>query len=590
MTEEQLMLLEQITYIKGRVYEEAGLKNPGVGNMKEMLDVFTEDALKKLEQAGDISYTDGSEWAAIIRAIKTDPDLMRLDLSAYSEEQRIYCFEDPERSGEAIVAFRGTVNGQEWKDNVEGLNVSDTPAQKKALDFVENLPYDNITVVGHSKGGNKAQYVAMLSDKVTKCLSMDGQGFSRKFLDKYWAEIQAKSGMIQNYSLSDDFVNILMFYTPGADQKYFQGENAKGFKNHSPSSYFQYYQDAEGNWQLKKNNAGHANLIGTEQNEMFVYLHQFTCFVMNEMPESDQKVVVEYLGNLLAVAMDGNHSIEINGIKYRKNPGPGEKGIMDLIATDTDTAAVIIAYLAKYIDTYDLKEDQVYMILDAFGLGDKVRGLEDMCNVVGDGALYLLSGGKMKEKITNAGGIVMFLFHALVDQASDGEEDPLLRTLLSWLLEDKLSGWLGKDVDVGELWEKIGAEIEEIGPVDAATANQDGTIRTGKLWDFSAEAYNALTETIATIERMTFGSVSGWTANQGEDWYGALSVGAAVYGITKYYEKLSEINEDCKSQIDTIFTNVWDIDVAIGEKIQGYTTDVEEIKNKLLEYALTLTM
>lgn len=37
--------------------------------------------------------------------------------------------------------------------------------------------YDSITVTGHSKGGNKAQYVTVLSDKVDRCISMDGQGF-----------------------------------------------------------------------------------------------------------------------------------------------------------------------------------------------------------------------------------------------------------------------------------------------------------------------------------------------------------------------------------------------------------------------------
>ena len=57
-------------------------------------------------------------------------------------------------------------------------------------DYIENLPYDSITVAGHSKGGNKAQYVTVLSDKVDRCISMDGQGFSQEFIDKYYAEIQ----------------------------------------------------------------------------------------------------------------------------------------------------------------------------------------------------------------------------------------------------------------------------------------------------------------------------------------------------------------------------------------------------------------
>ncbi len=589
MTDEQLMLLEQVTYLKGKVYEKAGISDPGVGNMKDMMDAFTEDALRELEEAGAIGETDGSEWAAIIRAIKADEDLMRLDLTAYSAEQRIFCFEDPERPGEAIVAFQGTINGKEWKDNIEGLNVSDTPAQKKALDFVENLPYDNITVVGHSKGGNKAQYVAILSDKVTRCLSMDGQGFSQEFLDKYWAEIQAKSGIIQNFSLSDDFVNILLFYMPGATQKYFFGENAKGAKNHSPSSFFQYYQDEDGNWQLKKNEEGHANLIETEQNEMFVYLHQFTCFIMNEMPKDEQEKVIEYLGNILAIARDKNYYVEIDGVVYRKNPGPGEKGIMDLIATDIDTATVIIAYLVKYIDTYGLTEEQVFMLLDAFGLGDEARELEEKWNEIGDDAYSSIFGGLVKDDVTNAGGIVMFLLHALVDKASDGRDNVYLTALLDLLFGKKVRELLGEDVNIGMLWQKIEDKIIEIGSVDAETANQDGKVRTGKVWDFSFEAYETLTGTIDAIERMTYGSVSSWQINRDEDWYDGLSVGVAVSGITQYYTKLSGINQNCKTQIETIFSNVQEIDTMASVKLQEYLAEVGQIKEKIQKYALALS-
>jgi len=590
LTDEQLMLLEQMTYIKERVYDEAGISYVEPRSMKQMVEVFDETALRRLEEAGDISYTDGSEWAAIIRAIQADEDLMRLELTAHEPSQHIFCFEDPERPGEAIVAFRGTVNGREWKDNVEGLNVSDTESQKQALDFIEGLPYDNITVVGHSKGGNKAQYVAILSDKVTRCLSMDGQGFSQKFLDKYWAEIQAKSGIIQNFSLSDDFVNILMFYTPGAVQKYFLGENTKGAKNHSPSSYFQYYQDENGDWKIKQNDAGHVNLIETEQNEAFVYLHQFTCFVVNEMPEDERKKAVEYLGNILAVAMDGNCALVIDGVTYRKNPNEGEKGILDLIATDTDTAVLVIAYLAKYIDTYDLTEAQVFMLLDAFGLGDKARELEAEWNAKGDNLISSIIGGGVEAQVTDAGGIVMYLFHALIDQAGDGEKDWIISTLLSVFLSKKLSEWLGKDVDAGKLWDRLGEEYAKIGSVDSATANQDGKVRTGRIIDFSNEAYSALIETIDTIENKTFGSVSGWKTYAGEEWYGVLLVSMAVNGITKYYSNLSETNANCKSQIDTIFANVQDIDSSIATKIETYSGEIAEIKSRVERYIMFIRM
>ena len=115
------------------------------------------------------------------------------------------CFNDPDDPEHAVVVFRGTSGKDEWIDNAIGLGVSDTERQKAALDYIENLPYDSITVAGHSKGGNKAQYVTVLSDKVDRCISMDGQGFSQEFIDKYYAEIQKKGHCIKNYYLEGDF-------------------------------------------------------------------------------------------------------------------------------------------------------------------------------------------------------------------------------------------------------------------------------------------------------------------------------------------------------------------------------------------------
>ncbi len=93
------------------------------------------------------------------------------------------CFYD-ENKKQAYAVFRGT-GDFEWEDNFKGGYLAVTPQQKKALDWINSLPYDNIIVSGHSKGGNKAQFVAYLSDKVSKCVSFDGQGFSKEFAKKH---------------------------------------------------------------------------------------------------------------------------------------------------------------------------------------------------------------------------------------------------------------------------------------------------------------------------------------------------------------------------------------------------------------------
>ena len=52
--------------------------------------------------------------------------------------------------------------------------------------YIKNLPKEygnNITVTGHFKGGNKAQYVTIVTDRIGRCVSFDGQGFSKEFLE-----------------------------------------------------------------------------------------------------------------------------------------------------------------------------------------------------------------------------------------------------------------------------------------------------------------------------------------------------------------------------------------------------------------------
>ncbi|WP_346707746.1 Mbeg1-like protein [Massilistercora timonensis] len=170
-----------------------------------------------------------------------------LDIVNKDDSVPAICFNDPDDPEHAVVVFRGTSGKDEWIDNAIGLGVSDTERQKAALDYIENLPYDSITVAGHSKGGNKAQYVTVLSDKVDRCISMDGQGFSQEFIDKYYAEIQKKGHCIKNYYLEGDFVSILMFPVPGSDQICIDGDDSViGAENHAASSFYQFWQDEEG--------------------------------------------------------------------------------------------------------------------------------------------------------------------------------------------------------------------------------------------------------------------------------------------------------------------------------------------------------
>ena len=253
LTDEQIMLLEQLTYLTDDVADAAGVLLGPYDSVEDLLQQFDDDALQRLEDPGNPDstkdYTGGKKWAAIIRQIKSDPDLYSLDIVNKDDSVPAICFNDPDDPEHAVVVFRGTSGKDEWIDNAIGLGVSDTERQKAALDYIENLPYDSITVAGHSKGGNKAQYVTVLSDKVDRCISMDGQGFSQEFIDKYYAEIQKKGHCIKNYYLEGDFVSILMFPVPGSDQICIDGDDSViGAENHAASSFYQFWQDEEGRW------------------------------------------------------------------------------------------------------------------------------------------------------------------------------------------------------------------------------------------------------------------------------------------------------------------------------------------------------
>ena len=76
-----------------------------------------------------------------------------------------------------------------------------------------NDGFTELTVTGHSKGGNKAMFVTILCNNVIRCVSFDGEGFSKEFLsdNNKIASILERSSLITNYSLSSDFVHILLY-------------------------------------------------------------------------------------------------------------------------------------------------------------------------------------------------------------------------------------------------------------------------------------------------------------------------------------------------------------------------------------------
>lgn len=142
------------------------------------------------------------------------------------------------------VCFKGTGKG-EWIDNGEGLsgipeentyytydkngkianiyyiqNDYATDQQTEALNWFKKIAakyswntLNNITLSGHSKGGNKAQFITISDGLIKNCFSFDAHGFSPEailyFKTKYKDEFDKRKVKIRSFSADNDYVNVL---------------------------------------------------------------------------------------------------------------------------------------------------------------------------------------------------------------------------------------------------------------------------------------------------------------------------------------------------------------------------------------------
>lgn len=520
LSDSQLMLLEQLTYADKDLFNELGIPYPSPAQVLEKVKTMSYDDIYALSEVKSINNhtMTGKEWADILCAIKSDPDIMDLKCVSYNDDAKGYCYVSS--SGEAYVTFRGTDGPNEWKDDAEGLGMSDTPCQKLALDYIEGLPYDNITVTGHSKGGNKAQYVTITSDKVNRCVSMDGQGFSKEFIDKYWAEIEKKGKLIKNYSYKSDYVHILMNYIPGAEQIYCEGSNT-GKECHNPNGMIKVEYD-------KENKKWNVSYKKTSENSAMTYLHEFTCFVANNMPVEERQKIGEYLGMLLAIAL-AEGVYYINGKKYDKS------NILDFIKSDPDSASTVIAWLMKYIEVYHLSKEDALALMEAMGItgleAEAIWKIIDLQDLDGehDFGYYLNIIGRIKREL-GITALDSLFFNSILTNAK--------------IKRNKIK-------------------------VNKSTARNDHKSRTNKKRDFSANSLNTINSAIDSINSSTFDNSSSWTAFAGEEWYSSISAGIALNGINKYFEKLYSVNSRSKTQINSIYQNVQSIDTSNARKVQN---------------------
>ena len=182
-----------------------------------------------LQEALDTGNSSEIYYQTLNDAIKRYPELANAEFKSpswqqggrYHSETYACVFELP--NGDKYVAYRGTDDGG-WIDNGQGMTQESTLLQREASDYFDQMAEqygwtesDNIYVTGHSKGGNKAQYVTLMSNHanlVDECHSFDGQGFSdeaiQSFKEKYGEEgYQEVLKKMYGYNGANDYVNPL---------------------------------------------------------------------------------------------------------------------------------------------------------------------------------------------------------------------------------------------------------------------------------------------------------------------------------------------------------------------------------------------
>lgn len=298
LSDEELLLLSNLMHVKEESEKSDVLQNiwnddnvnKSIGrilrDINGKLAILTETERQEFLTTVFDGEIEGSEWEQMLQKINNNPVLSSLILQEVDVDDKkalAICLTDS--SGQAYVVFRGTGAG-EWPDNFEGGYKADTEQQRKALAFIENLSYNHIIVIGHSKGGNKAKYVAILSDKILRCVSFDGQGFSKEFFEKYASQIDKNKWKIKNYALSGDFVNPLLIDINAEDKIYVKGSGVSNPKQlHSPSSFFN-YEDMTYDFEVEN------------QSILMSIEHSFVNYVIRVAGDEEKRILFDYLGGL----------------------------------------------------------------------------------------------------------------------------------------------------------------------------------------------------------------------------------------------------------------------------------------------------
>jgi len=550
-TDQELLFLSNLMHMKSEAIYNNGVKvsdspfeNVWTDKMAKnhttinsILKNIDTDALRNNEYLKDYKFDgeiSGSEWADMIDGMKkTDiGELSLQDINMDDKKSLSAYFTDKE--GNAYVVFRGTSSG-EWKDNFEGAFVTDTEQQQRALDYINSIDADHITVVGHSKGGNKAKYVALLSDKIDRCVAFDGQGFSQLFMEKYQDLIEANKHKITCYALDEDFVNILL-YDIYHVKNYIKGNGVSSFEqNHSPNSFFHFSYDADGN-------VVNYNFVKTEQAEYMVKLHSFINYVAATVPEEDRDSLFSFLGNIVAMAMGKKPPNYTE--KYTK-----EEIIEYLTAEENaDELGLLLAYIIEYEEYDDGISEAVFEIMDGLGMQDITKWI------------------RLVEKWVGTENILKFLLK---------HPDKVIWILKKLDAPDYIITLISNVA--------IAYEDRKVSEVTAANIVEYDVTANDNIRDYTQKTRDKLLKLTDEVANEKPYDVSKWDVwYRIEDWFGHLSIDNYQNKIDEYYREVIDINGTSNHQMQQIFSNIDSTVFGYKNNIENEIQELKILSNKIL--------
>ena len=237
-------------------------------------------------------------------------------------------FQTPDQSCTYIV-YRGTVDG-EWPDNGIGMTESSTVQQERALSYFDAViersdigREQRLVVTGHSKGGNKAQYVLMSSengDLADVCYSIDGQGFSENAIETWKArygeeEYEKRRSKIVGVYGENDYVNVLGHSIVQKENIYYiktpvEKTNFAGY--HDIKYMFARQQVNPQTGQMETIFSGKRNAYALKRGDLGNYAARLSADVMN-LPEHRRDGCAAVIMHLMEVTRGGKEGI--NGEK-----------------------------------------------------------------------------------------------------------------------------------------------------------------------------------------------------------------------------------------------------------------------------------